>query len=87
VAVIAELNETLRAVAKAGGAAVAEIAERFQGHGLLAGDPTGPSARPPDRDQWFCRLIEPNAWGADGVRAAFWDALGHGPEATGSRSA
>ncbi len=87
VAVIAELNETLRAVAKAGGAAVAEIAERFQGHGLLAGDPTAPSARPAVRDQWFCRLIEPNAWGADGVRAAFWDALDHAPGATGSPSA
>ena len=24
---------------------------------------------------WFCNLIEPNAWGAGGVRAAFWSAL------------
>src|SRR3712207_4790630 len=72
VAVIGELNEALRTTATAHGAAVAEIAERFQGHGLLAGDPTGPSARPAHRGQWFCRLIEPNAWGADGVRAAFW---------------
>ena len=78
VAVIAELNETLRAVAAAHGAGVAEIAERFRGHGLAAGDPTGPEARPADRRLWFCRLIEPNAWGADGVRAAFWDAL-HAP--------
>jgi lysophospholipase L1-like esterase len=75
VALIEELNDALRRTAGAHGADVAEIAERFAGHGLLAGDPTGPSARPPDRGQWFCRLIEPNAWGASGVRAAFWAAL------------
>ncbi len=78
VAVIGELNDALRTTARAHGAAVAEVAERFSGHGLLAGDPTGPSPRPADRDLWFCRLIEPNAWGAGGVRAAFWDALGGG---------
>jgi lysophospholipase L1-like esterase len=86
VALIAELNEALRTTATAAGAAVAEIAERFRGHGLLAGDPTAPSARPADRDQWFCRLIEPNAWGAGGVRAAFWAAL-HGGGGAGSPSA
>jgi hypothetical protein len=79
VAVIAELGDALRATAVAHGAAVAEIAERFTGHGLLAGDPTGPSPRPANRDLWFCRLIEPNAWGADGVRAAFWDGLHAAP--------
>ena len=78
VAVIGELNDALRTTAVASGAAVAEIAERFCGHGLQAGDPTGPSPRPADRDLWFCRLIEPNAWGADGVRAAFWAALHDG---------
>jgi lysophospholipase L1-like esterase len=87
VAMIAALNEILRATARAGGAAVAEIADTFSGHGLAAGDPTDPSPRPANREQWFCRLIEPNAWGADGVRAAFWDALDHAPGATGSRSA
>ena len=75
VTVIAELNEALRRTAAAHGAAVADIAERFLGHGLMAGDPNDPRARPGNRDMWFCRLIEPNAWGADGVRAAFWDAL------------
>jgi lysophospholipase L1-like esterase len=75
VAVIGELNEALRATAAAHGAAVADIAERFRGHGLAAGDPTGPQARPDQRRLWFCRLIEPNAWGADGVRRAFWDAV------------
>jgi hypothetical protein len=78
VALIGELNDALRAAARAHGAAVAEIADRFAGHGLRAGDPTQPSPRPADRELWFCRLIEPNAWGADGVRAAFWDAL-HAP--------
>jgi hypothetical protein len=75
VAVIGELNDALRAVAARHGAAVAEIAACFQGHGLLAGNPMGRDARPPDRDLWFCDLIEPNAWGAGGVRAAFWAAL------------
>ena len=72
--VLAELNRTLRRVASGHGAAVAEIAERFQGHGLLAGDPSRPEPRPGQRDLWFCRVIEPNAWGAGGVREAFWAA-------------
>ena len=75
VAVIGELNDALREVAVRHGAAVAEIAAAFQGHGLLAGDPTQRSARPADRDLWFCSLIEPNAWGGSGVRAAFRAAL------------
>lgn len=83
VAVIGELNEALRTTAAAHGAVVAEIAGRFSGHGLQAGDPTGPSPRPADRDLWFCHLIEPNAWGADGVRAAFWEALGPSRRSTG----
>jgi lysophospholipase L1-like esterase len=75
VRVIGELNAALRDVAAGHGAAVAEIAERFLGHGLLAGDATRPDARPANRDLWLCSVIEPNAWGAGGVRAAFWDAL------------
>ncbi len=78
VAVIEELNDALRTVATANGAAVAEIAAAFHGHGLLAGNPAQRSARPAGRDLWFCNLIEPNAWGAGGVRAAFWAAL-HDP--------
>ncbi|MGY1602165.1 SGNH/GDSL hydrolase family protein [Geodermatophilus sp. SYSU D00815] len=77
VAVIGELNEALRGVAAAHGAAVAEIAEEFAGHGLRAGDPARPDPRPGSRELWFCSVIEPNAWGAGGVRAAFWRAL-HG---------
>jgi lysophospholipase L1-like esterase len=76
VAVIAELNDVLRQVAERQGAAVAEIGEHFHGHGLLAGDPRQRDPRPARRDLWFCDLIEPNAWGAGGVRAAFWAALG-----------
>jgi lysophospholipase L1-like esterase len=76
VAVIAELNDVLRSVAVAGGAAVAEIAQRFHGHGLLAGDAARPDPRPAEPELWLCSVIEPNAWGASGVREAFWAAAG-----------
>ncbi|MGY1666399.1 SGNH/GDSL hydrolase family protein [Geodermatophilus sp. SYSU D00696] len=75
VGVIGELNRVLRGAAERHGAAVADVAGTFTGHGLCAGDPTRPDARPAARDLWFCSLIEPNAWGAGGVRAAFWTAL------------
>jgi lysophospholipase L1-like esterase len=75
--VLAELNETLREVATEHGAAVAEIHECFLGHGLSVGNPGQGDPRPPDRQLWYCDVIEPNAWGASGVRAAFWTALGH----------
>jgi hypothetical protein len=52
------------------------VAQLFQGHGLLAGDITRPQARPAEREQWLCSGIEPNAWGAGGVREAFWLAAG-----------
>jgi hypothetical protein len=42
---------------------------------MAAGDPSQPAARPPDRGLWYCDLIEPNAWGASEIRAAFWQAL------------
>jgi hypothetical protein len=74
--IIAELNEALRAVAHQHGASVAEIGRRFSGHGLLAGNPSQPLPRPADRRLWFCHVIEPNAWGANGVREAFRAALG-----------
>lgn len=75
VATIEELNAMFRRVAARHGAAVAEIAEVFHGHGVLAGNPAQRSARPARRDLWFCDVIEPNAWGASGVRQAFWRAL------------
>ena len=73
--VLAELNATLRAVAAAQDAVVADIHGRFLGHGLRAGSPGQHDARPTDRGLWYCNIIEPNAWGADAVRAAFWAAL------------
>ena len=75
VTLLAELNEALRQVAPQHGARVAQIAEQFLGHGLRAGNPASPHARPQSRSLWFCQVIEPNAWGASGVRAAFADAL------------
>ena len=75
--VVAELNDALHTVAGEHGARVADIHRRFLGHGLRRGDPAQTDARPADRELWYCRLIEPNAWGADAVRAAFWEAL-HG---------
>jgi lysophospholipase L1-like esterase len=73
--VLAELNATLRTVAERHEAAVADIHGRFLGHGLSAGDPVQGDSRPPGRALWYCHVIEPNAWGADAVRAAFWAAL------------
>jgi lysophospholipase L1-like esterase len=75
---LAELNRVLRALAEEYQALVADVHARFLGHGLAAGDPTQPGARPPDRGLWYCGLIEPNAWGASQIRASFWDRL---PEA------
>jgi hypothetical protein len=57
------------------GAALAEIAEQFRGHGLLAGNPARREARPDQRDLWFCDVIEPDARGGGGLRAAFCAAL------------
>ena len=76
VSVIGALNDALREVAGEAGAAVAEVGQRFHGHGLLAGDATRPEPRPAERDLWLCSVIEPNAWGASGVREAFWAAAG-----------
>jgi hypothetical protein len=77
VEVLGHLNSALRDLAERHGAAVAEIHEKFLGHGLAVGNPGQRDARPADRDLWYCNVIEPNAWGASGVREAFWEALGH----------
>jgi hypothetical protein len=73
--VLAELNRVLWALADDHRALVADVHARFLGHGLAAGDPTQPPARPRDRGLWYCRLTEPNAWGASEIRASFWEAL------------
>ena len=72
---LAELNQALRMLAREHGALVADVHDRFLGHGLAAGDPAQPDPRPPNRDLWYCGLIEPNAWGASEIRATFWEAL------------
>jgi lysophospholipase L1-like esterase len=72
---LAELNQTLRVLAEAHQALIADVHARFLGHGSAAGDPTQLAARPPDRGLWYCGVIEPNAWGASEIRAAFWEAL------------
>ena len=82
--VLGHLNAALRQLAEQHGANVAEIHERFLGHGLAVGDPGQTEARPSDRELWYCNIIEPNAWGASGVRAAFWEALGHQPPTEGA---
>ena len=73
--VLAELNAALSKVANDHGARVADIHGYFLGHGLRAGNPAQADSRPANRNLWFCNIIEPNAWGASAVRAAFWDAL------------
>ena len=77
--VLAELNNGLRAVAEDHRARIAEIHDQFLGHGLAVGNPAQPEARPDDRALWYCNVIEPNAWGADAVRASFWQALHRTP--------
>jgi lysophospholipase L1-like esterase len=72
---LAQLNAELTPVAVEHGARVADIHRHFLGHGLLRGNPAQTHPRPDDRDLWYCNVIEPNAWGADGIRAAFWEAL------------
>jgi hypothetical protein len=73
--VLAALNTRLRTVAERHGARLADIHRHFLGHGLRAGDPTQGDPRPDNHDLWYCNVIEPNAWGANGVRTAFWQAL------------
>jgi lysophospholipase L1-like esterase len=72
---LAELNRSLGALAAEHGALVADVHARFLGHGLAIGDPAEPEPRPSNRGLWYCGLIEPNAWGASVIRAAFWETL------------
>jgi lysophospholipase L1-like esterase len=69
------LNAGLADLANRYGAVLADVHARFLGHGVDAGDPAQPEARPANRDQWYCGIIEPNAWGADAIRMAWWQAL------------
>jgi lysophospholipase L1-like esterase len=75
-ALLAQLNRVLASLAAEHDALLADLHARFLGHGLAAGDPGQPTARPASRALWYCDLIEPNAWGASEVRAALWEARG-----------
>jgi lysophospholipase L1-like esterase len=75
VAVLDELNAVLQDTARQHGAEIADIHATFAGHGLSRGNVATPEVRPDDRELWYCNVIEPNAWGAGGVRQAFWSAL------------
>jgi lysophospholipase L1-like esterase len=72
---LVELNQALRTLAEEHRALVADVHGRFLGHGLAIGDPAQLDPRPSNRDLWYCGLIEPNAWGASEIRAAFWEVL------------
>jgi lysophospholipase L1-like esterase len=74
-ALLDEFNQALVELAAEHRALVADLHQRFLGHGVLAGNPAQSRARPRNRDLWYCNLIEPNAWGASEVRRAFWQAL------------
>jgi hypothetical protein len=54
---------------------VADVHGRFLGHGVTAGNPAIADPRPANRELWYCGVIEPNAWGAHEIRAAWWQAL------------
>jgi lysophospholipase L1-like esterase len=85
VKVLEELNAVIRVLAGERGVRLADIHARFLGHGLSVGDPSQPSPRPSCRELWYCHVIEPNAWGASAVRAAFWEAI-TAPAAAGIRT-
>ncbi len=72
---LGELNEVLRAVAMTYDVSIAEVHERFLGHGLSVGNPSQMEAEPVNRSLWYCGVVEPNAWGASEIRAAYWQAL------------
>ena len=66
-------------------AVVADIHALFLGNGLQAGNPAQPAAHPGYRALRYCQIIEPDAWGADAVRAVFWAGQHGRPRATQHR--
>src|SRR5215213_8058029 len=72
---LAELNQALRTLAEEHRALVADVHGRFLGHGLARGDRAQSHPRASNRELWYCGLIEPNAWGANEIRATFWEVL------------
>jgi hypothetical protein len=69
------LNTELARLAHRHAAVVADVHAAFHGHGVTSGDPAQPDPRPTNRELWYCGVIEPNAWGAHQIRAAWWHAL------------
>jgi lysophospholipase L1-like esterase len=69
------LNTELARLAHRHAAGVADVHAAFHGHGVTSGDPAQPDPRPTNRELWYCGVIEPNAWGAHQIRAAWWHAL------------
>lgn len=76
-AAVAALNGRLSDLADRHGAVLADVHGCFLSHGVTAGDPAQPEARPANRALWYCGMIEPNAWGAHHIRATWWQALQH----------
>ena len=69
-------NQTLRELAAENNAILVDLHAAFQGHGLASGEnPAQPDPRPANRNLYYCGVIEPNAWGASAIRAAWWEAL------------
>jgi hypothetical protein len=71
---IRSLNAVLADLARRYGGVVADVHDRFLGHGVTAGDPAQPDPRPDERGLWYCDMVEPNAWGASEIRHAWWQA-------------
>jgi lysophospholipase L1-like esterase len=72
---VRQLNTVLVEAAGRHAALVADVHAAFLGHGSAVGDPGQPHPRPADRRLWYCGVIEPNAWGADAIRATWWTTL------------
>ena len=68
-------NATLRTLARDFDALLADTHAAFLGHGLQAGNPASHQPRPQNRNVFFCGVIEPNAWGANALRALWWETL------------
>lgn len=69
------LNTALADLAHRHDAVLVDLHSRFLGHGVTIGDPAQTDPRPANHDLWFCGVVEPNAWGAHAIRAAWWQAL------------
>jgi hypothetical protein len=74
-AMLSELNAAIADLASEFGCLLADVHRAFLGHGSRAGDPGQAEPRPTTPELWYCGVVEPNAWGASAIRAAWWAAL------------